>query len=165
MIIRRNHRPMPGLNTTSTADISFMLLIFFLVTTNMDVDKGLRRQLPPIADNHQEAVASQATTLTLSLDSAGRAAVDGKSTPLGQVGGRVAAFIRRTGKRHLIKLDVDPATPYNAYFQVQDQLTAVYRQWRDQTSQRLYHRAFDRLSAEERERVADMCPQRVAESY
>ncbi|WP_273178330.1 ExbD/TolR family protein, partial [Hoylesella pleuritidis] len=43
------HRPrrVPRLNTTSTADISFMLLIFFLVTTSMDVDKGLSRQLPP----------------------------------------------------------------------------------------------------------------------
>ena len=40
MIFRRNKHETPGLNTTSTADISFMLLIFFLVTTSMDVDKG-----------------------------------------------------------------------------------------------------------------------------
>ena len=40
MFAKRRHQ-VPGLNTTSTADISFMLLIFFLVTTNMDVDKGL----------------------------------------------------------------------------------------------------------------------------
>ena len=46
MLIRRNRNETPGLNTTSTADISFMLLIFFLVTTSMDVDKGLLRQLP-----------------------------------------------------------------------------------------------------------------------
>lgn len=39
-------RKMPGLNTSSTADISFMLLIFFLVTTSMDTDKGLGRTLP-----------------------------------------------------------------------------------------------------------------------
>ena len=46
MLIRRKQHETPGLNTTSTADISFMLLIFFLVTTSMDVDKGLLRQLP-----------------------------------------------------------------------------------------------------------------------
>ena len=44
MLIRRKQHETPGLNTTSTADISFMLLIFFLVTTSMDVDKGLLRQ-------------------------------------------------------------------------------------------------------------------------
>ena len=41
---------MPQLNTTSTADISFMLLIFFLVTSSMDTDKGLTSQLPPPED-------------------------------------------------------------------------------------------------------------------
>lgn len=41
MFVRRNKRQVPGVNTASTADISFMLLIFFLVTTSMDVDKGL----------------------------------------------------------------------------------------------------------------------------
>ena len=42
MLIRRKQHETPGLNTTSTADISFMLLIFFLVTTSMDVDSAGR---------------------------------------------------------------------------------------------------------------------------
>ena len=46
---------MPSLNTTSTADISFMLLIFFLVTTSMDTDRGLGRTLPkPPEDEEQQ---------------------------------------------------------------------------------------------------------------
>ncbi len=40
-------KKVPEINSTSTADIAFMLLIFFLVTTTMDVDSGLSRQLPP----------------------------------------------------------------------------------------------------------------------
>ena len=44
---------MPVLNTTATADISFMLLTFFLVTTSMDVDRGLVRQLPAVDDEHE----------------------------------------------------------------------------------------------------------------
>ena len=55
MFSRRKHS-MPVLNTTSTADISFMLLIFFLVTTSMDIDKGLSRQLPPLDDEKEEQV-------------------------------------------------------------------------------------------------------------
>lgn len=49
-------RKMPGLNTSSTADISFMLLIFFLVTTSMDTDKGLGRTLPKPPEPDQQDV-------------------------------------------------------------------------------------------------------------
>ncbi|HEY9551544.1 MAG TPA: biopolymer transporter ExbD, partial [Prevotella sp.] len=64
MMIKKRRRQVPGLNTTSTADISFMLLIFFLVTTSMDVDKGLLRQLPP-AQNNQEQQVSEVEKSTL----------------------------------------------------------------------------------------------------
>ena len=53
----RRRRTLPQLNTTSTADISFMLLIFFLVTTSMDVDKGLSRRLPPPEKPREEETA------------------------------------------------------------------------------------------------------------
>ena len=42
------------INSSSMADIAFLLLIFFLVTTTMDVDTGMKRTLPPIADNEQQ---------------------------------------------------------------------------------------------------------------
>ena len=42
----KGKRKVPGLNQSSTADISFILLIFFLVTTSMDTDSGLSRRLP-----------------------------------------------------------------------------------------------------------------------
>ena len=54
MITRRKPRQVPRLNTTSTADISFMLLVFFLVTTSMDVDRGLRRMLPTLDDKTEQ---------------------------------------------------------------------------------------------------------------
>ena len=46
----RKKRSMPGINATSTADIAFMLLIFFLTTTSMNTDRGLARRLPPPPD-------------------------------------------------------------------------------------------------------------------
>ena len=54
MRFRRKHREVPGLNTTSTADISFMLLVFFLVTSSMDTDHGLARKMAPIDEHKQE---------------------------------------------------------------------------------------------------------------
>ena len=49
----KKKKKVPGLNTSSTADISFMLLIFFLVTTSMDTDKGLTRRLPPPVEDEE----------------------------------------------------------------------------------------------------------------
>ena len=49
----KKKRKVPGLNGSSLADISFILLIFFLVTTSMDTDTGLVRRLPPPPDPNQ----------------------------------------------------------------------------------------------------------------
>ena len=43
----KGKKEVPELNSSSTADISFLLLIFFLLTTSMDTDQGLARRLPP----------------------------------------------------------------------------------------------------------------------
>ena len=67
MIFRRKRREVPGLNTTSTADISFMLLVFFLVTTSMDADKGMNRQLPPKPDEKQEEMMDVDRSKVMSL--------------------------------------------------------------------------------------------------
>ena len=56
----KKKKKMPGLNTSSTADISFMLLIFFLVTTSMDTDMGLARRLPQPPDKEQEQAQMEA---------------------------------------------------------------------------------------------------------
>lgn len=50
----RKKRKTPGINGSSSADIAFMLLIFFLITTSMDTDKGLKRRLPPLPNNKQQ---------------------------------------------------------------------------------------------------------------
>ena len=102
MIFRRHKHEVPGLNTTSTADISFMLLIFFLVTTNMDIDKGLPRQLPPYnKEENQESFVSKGTTLDLTLTSRSQLLVDGKPSPVEGLEGKIEAFVNRVGKRHL----------------------------------------------------------------
>ena len=50
----KKKRKVPGLNGSSLADISFILLIFFLITTSMDTDSGLVRRLPPPPDPNQQ---------------------------------------------------------------------------------------------------------------
>ena len=73
---------MPVLNTTATADISFMLLTFFLVTTSMDVDRGLVRQLPSLDDEHEKhndfVEVERENTMAFVIDSKGKLTLNGK---------------------------------------------------------------------------------------
>ena len=50
----RKKRKVPGVNASSSADIAFMLLLFFLMTSSMDTDKGLPRRLPPPVPKDQK---------------------------------------------------------------------------------------------------------------
>ena len=50
----KGKRKVPDINSSSTADIAFLLLIFFLITTSMDTDRGLARRLPPPPEQNQK---------------------------------------------------------------------------------------------------------------
>src|SRR5574344_2148808 len=50
----KGNRSVPEINSSSTADIAFLLLIFFLITTSMDTDRGLARRLPPPPEKNQK---------------------------------------------------------------------------------------------------------------
>ncbi len=165
-MLKHKSRRVPGLNTTSTADISFMLLIFFLVTTNMDIDKGLRRQLTPTGkDDVQQSFVEKGTTMKLTINAQSQLSLDDKPFPVGKLRYEVENFVRRVGKRHLITVSVDPQASYDAYFAMQEELVAAYRNLREQTALRLFGNHYAALSQSQRDKVKDECPQRIAEQY
>ena len=103
MLIRRKQHETPGLNTTSTADISFMLLIFFLVTTSMDVDKGLLRQLPspePQKKEQQQSVVDKANLMALRLTAGDTLLVNGKPMQVSQLKEETIRFVHRLGNSY-----------------------------------------------------------------
>ena len=168
MLIRRKQRETPGLNTTSTADISFMLLIFFLVTTSMDVDKGLLRQLPspePQKKEQQQSVVDKANLMALRLTAGDTLLVNGKPMQVSQLKEETIRFVHRLGKKHLISIESDRDADYNLYFQMQNQLMEAYSQLRNETAQKKYHRDYALLNNDQKEQVRNICPQRITESY
>ena len=52
-------RKSPDVNAGSMADIAFLLLIFFLVTTTIETDSGINRKLPPMEDQIEKKIFSQ----------------------------------------------------------------------------------------------------------
>lgn len=160
------HHHVPELNTTSTADISFMLLIFFLVTTSMDIDKGITRQLPPAEkQEQQESAVNKDRLMRIRITANDRVLMDDKPVTARQVRNRVETFIVQRGAGHLITIDADPMSSYDVYFTLQNEIVAAYKDWRNETAMRLYGRKYARLSQAERDHVKDLCPQRIAEQY
>ena len=154
MFKHRKHS-VPGLNTTSTADISFMLLIFFLVASSMDIDKGLSRQLPPAEHKQQqdETEVNRQRLLEIKITAQNQLLVDGKPMTQKQL------------PLSLITLDANPESSYDAYFHVQNALVTAYRIWRDRTAKAKFGRSYQQLTAQQREQLRTLCPQRVAETY
>ena len=168
MIIRRKKRNVPGLNTASTADISFMLLIFFLVTTSMDVDKGLFRILPsPEPQNAapQQTMVEKSTLMALHITADNQLLLNGQPFKIGQLKSEVVKFIHQKGKRHLISIESDREADYNLYFQMQNQLMMAYNQIRDEYAEKHYGKVFAALQGVQKEKVRKACPQRITESY
>ena len=183
----RKKRETPSLDTTSTADISFMLLIFFLVTSSMDTDKGLPRQLPePEADNvEQELVVKRRNVMELRLDAAGIVTCDGDTVASSVLTSRVEDFVANNNDdpakpersrrevhligltsvsdRHVIFLDVHPDATYDAYFQMQNAIVAAYNHLRDSLAQSLFAKGFKDCTQEQREAVTMVYPQRISE--
>lgn len=168
MIIRRKKRRVPGLNTASTADISFMLLIFFLVTTSMDVDKGLFRILPspePQKTSPQQTMVDKSTLMALHITADNQLLLNGKLFKVEQLRNEVVRFIHQKGKHHLISIESDREAGYNLYFQMQNQLMMAYNQIRDEYAEKHFGKAFAALQGAQKEKVRKACPQRITESY
>ena len=165
MMFRRKHRGVPELNTTSTADISFMLLVFFLVTTSMGTDKGLGRKLPPVDEQQQEQRdINRSNVLQVRIDANDVLYVDDQPASLQELQQQVQSFVasRQTG-RHIIAVQTDRQTSYNAYFEMQNAIVRAYKVLRNQMARQQYGHAFSQCTEAERDAIVKRYPQRISE--
>ena len=162
MFRRKEKRSVPGLNTTSTADISFMLLILFLVASSMDLDRGLaaidRTKKPSAAVDSRRVIR-------LVIDGGNRVTLDGKTVTMKEIRQRAAQFVEANGKGHLIQLQTDRKASYDTYLHVQNQLVAAYNAVRNRRSSGLFGKTFDQCSREQQDQVASEVPIRITEVY
>lgn len=168
MLIKRRKHSVPSLNTTSTADISFMLLTFFLVTSSMDVDKGLVRQLPPLDKEEQTDEAkdvSKENTLSFSITAQNEVMLNDKPVAVEDIRRRIVDFVRMRGAQHLILVDANPVSDYNTYFTLENEIVAAYAEVRNAEAKRRYHRDYASCTDEQRKKVRDIYPQHLSETY
>ena len=165
MFRRRRFEQIPELNTSSTADISFMLLIFFLVTSSMDTDKGLLRQLPPPPQEQQPPQdVRKDHVLQITLDAHDNLSIDGTLLTTQQLKNQIVEFVAADRTDHVISIRTDRATTYEAYFRMQNASVAAYNQLREHYSRERYGKGYGELFQEQRDEVNQYYPQRISES-
>ena len=166
MFLRRRQREIPELNTTSTADISFMLLVFFLVTSSMDTDKGLSRQLPPVDNDAQKEVdISRSNVMQIRLDEHDSLWIDDKTADFVALQQQVESFVAsRQTEQYVVGVQTDRATSYDAYFEMQNTIVAAFHALREKMAKRQYGHHFAQCTPEEREAIIKRYPLRISEA-
>lgn len=166
-MFKRAKRKVPGLNTSSTADISFMLLILFLVTTSMEVDEGLERTLPPIEKKQKEiqSMVDERLVLRFHIFSDNKLRLNNKPITLATIRKTVENFVASKGKQHIIQIQADRKASYNTYFSLQNEIVAAYNDLRNKRAEQLYGKLYQLCSVEQQEQIVDEIPQRISEVY
>ncbi|NJY61994.1 biopolymer transporter ExbD [Salinimicrobium sp. CDJ15-81-2] len=164
-------RSTPEVNAGSLADIAFLLLIFFLVTTTIETDSGISRKLPPMQDeevvppvikeknifqvivNRNNDLLVEDELMELSaLREAAKAFLDNG----GGVGPEACDYCEGAGDptssdnpiKAVIMLVNDRQTEYGTYIAVQNELVGAYNELRDRTAQRLFGKSFRQMEAD-----------------
>ena len=105
--------------TSSMADIAFLLLVFFLVTTTIDTDKGLGIILPPPGEIEIEI--RKENILNCLINSQGKVLLDDEPATVNQIHSIVGQKLRENDKL-IISVKAHPKTAYSDYVRVIDQL-------------------------------------------
>ena len=108
-----------GIPTSSMADIAFLLLVFFLVTTTIDTDKGLGIVLPPPGD--MEIEIRKENILNCLINSQGKVLLDEEPISIDQIH-RVVGQKLRANDKLIVSVKAHPKTAYSDYVKVIDQL-------------------------------------------
>ena len=158
-------RSAPEVNAGSMADIAFLLLIFFLVTTTIETDSGISRKLPPWQPEDVEPpIIKQRNIFTVLVNSNNQLLVEDEEMQLSELQDAAVEFLDNgagTGdeacsfcqgakdpnssvnpQKAIISLVNNRGTEYGTYIAVQNELVSAYNQLRDREAQRMYGMTF-----------------------
>ncbi len=158
----------PEVNAGSMADIAFLLLIFFLVTTTIETDAGLDRMLPPLEPPDDiDVIIKQKNIFTVNINKNGQLLVEEELINLKNLRAKAVDFLDNGGDgtcnyckgrrdagssdnptKAIISLKNDRETKYGTYITVQNELVGAYNDLRNREAQRLYGRDFTEMEAE-----------------
>lgn len=147
--------------TSSMADISFLLLLFFLVTTTIDVDTGIGLTLPPPVDEAEQVKIKSENILKILVNAAGDVLLDEELTSVPQINEIVKNKLKANDKL-VLSVKVDRDTPYRIYIATLDQVKQSYADLREEASLEKFGVPLDQLTREQLQEIREQVPQRIS---
>ena len=185
----KGKRKVPDINSSSTADIAFLLLIFFLITTSMDTDRGLARRLPepPQKDQPKDDIKlKERNVLQVFLNLNDQLKCGNDYISVEQLRATAKEFIAnpyndenrpekhakeipffgtmQVTDKHVISLRCDRGSSYKAYINVQNELVAAYNELRDEIAQEKWQKTYAELNEEQQDAIRKIYPQMISEA-
>ena len=181
-------KKVPAMNTSSTADIAFLLLCYFLMTTTMGSQTGLSRRLPPMPDKNQKVEdqkVNRRNIIQVKINSADRVLAGSEPIDVSQLKDKIKEFLTNPANdpnlpekevqnieglgeypvsKGVISLQNDRGTSYQAYIAVQNELVKAVNELRDDFSRRQYGKLFIQLDEDTQGIVKKAIPQNISEA-
>ena len=186
------NKNIPEINASSQADIAFTVLIFFLVVSTMDIDTGLVRMLPPMADpnvKQEDVKVKERNLLLVFVSGSGNIMAGGKVISLNALKDKAKEFILNPlddkdlpeknptaiempdGSKWtypvsegVISLQNTRDTSYQRYIEVQNELTRAFNEVRDEVSMSRFGKKFADLDEVERKVITKAIPMKISEA-
>ena len=178
----------PAINSSSTADIAFLLLCYFLMTTTMGTQTGLSRRLPPMPDPNQKVEdqkVNRRNIIIVKINSADRILAGSEPIDVSQLKDKIKIFLtnptddpnlpvmesteiagRGTRKvsKGVISLQNDRGTSYQAYIAVQNELVKAVNELRNEAATREFGKKFLALDEDHQKIIKELVPQQISEA-
>ena len=186
------NKNIPEINASSQADIAFTVLIFFLVVSTMDIDTGIVRVLPPMADpnvKQEDIKVKERNLLLVFVSGSGNIMAGGKVIQLSALKDKAKEFIlnpandKNLPEKKDTKIDMPDGskwvypvsegvislqntrdTSYQVYIQVQNELTRAFNEVRDEVAMVKFGKIFNDLGEEERKVITKAIPMKISEA-
>ncbi len=178
----------PAINSSSTADIAFLLLCYFLMTTTMGTQAGLSRRLPPMPAENQKTEdqkVNRRNIIVVRINSADRIFAGTDVIDVSQVKDKIKNFLTNplndpnlpekevkviegigpyAVSKGVISLQNDRGTSYRAYIAVQNELMKAINELRDDFSLSHYGRKYASLEDDQQKLVREAIPGNISEA-
>lgn len=170
----RKTRKAPEINASSMADIAFLLLIFFLVTTTIVEDKGVLVKLPPWSSEPPEILTLNTRNVySVLVNAQNKLLVRGEPMRIGELKNNCKEFIINPQKRDdlaenprkaIVSLKNDRGTNYKTYLEVYNELKAAYNELRNEEAMKRFGKEYEFLARSQRDEIRKDIPLVISEA-
>lgn len=170
----KRERKAPEVNAGSMADIAFLLLIFFLVTTTIAVDKGVLVKLPPWSDEPPpEMKLNTRNVYSVLVNANNDLLVRGEPKDMKDLRKDTKEFIMNPKKmedmaekptKAIISLKNDRGTKYKTYLEVYNELKAAYNELREEEANKRHGKSYEFITRDQQKEIRSAIPLVISEA-